>query len=86
MYSTNPNQQVLEAIANLSEQQIQIVLQFIQTLQPKKPTNLTSPTFNPLAKFVGAINNGNLAQQIDKDLYAHFTQVGLGFQLKPNPF
>jgi cytochrome c553 len=69
MYSTNPNQQVLEAIANLSEQQIQTVLQFIQTLQPKKPTNSTSTTFDPLAKFVGAINNGNLAQQIDKDLY-----------------
>jgi hypothetical protein len=69
MYSTNPNQQVLEAIGKLSGQQIQTVLQFIQTLQPKKIANPTTTPFDPLAKFVGAINHGNLAQQIDQDLY-----------------
>jgi hypothetical protein len=69
MYSTNPNQQILDAIGKLSEQQIQIVLQFIQSLQPKKISNQNSTTFDPLANFVGAINHGNLAQQIDQDLY-----------------
>lgn len=69
MYSTNQSQQILEAISELSQQQIQIVLRFIQTLQPKKLSNPTSAPFDPLANFVGAANHGNLAQQIDQDLY-----------------
>ncbi|WP_425216430.1 hypothetical protein [Tumidithrix helvetica] len=68
MYSTNQNQQLLEAIAKLSEQQIQIVLQFIQTLQTKKTANQASIPFDPLANFVGANNHGNLAQQIEETL------------------
>ncbi len=65
MYSTSEHQQLQEAIAKLSEQQIQIVLQFIQTLQPKQ---ITTP-FDPLANFVGVTSYGNLAQQIDETLY-----------------
>ena len=68
MYSTNQNQQILKAIGELSQQQIQIVLQFIQTLQPKKISNPTSSPFDPLANFIGATNHGYLAQQIDQDL------------------
>ncbi|WP_199332701.1 hypothetical protein [Anabaena catenula] len=33
MYSTNPHQELLEAIANLSDQQIPLVLQFISSLE-----------------------------------------------------
>jgi len=69
MYSTNENQQLLEAIAQLSEQQIQIVLQFVQRLQPQKTSNPTSTPFDPLTNFVGATHHGSLAQQIDEDLY-----------------
>ena len=69
MYSTNQNQQILEAISELSQQQIQIVLRFIQTLQPKKLPSPTAEPFDPLANFIGATNHGNLAQQIDQDLY-----------------
>jgi len=69
MYSTNQNQQILEAISQLSQSQIQIVLRFIQTLQPKKLSNPNAAPFDPLANFVGATNHGNLAQQIDQDLY-----------------
>ncbi len=54
MYSTNQNQEILEAISELSQQQIQIVLQFIQTLQPKKLSNPTSTPFDPLANFIEA--------------------------------
>ncbi|MGJ5672253.1 MAG: hypothetical protein ACR9NN_01275 [Nostochopsis sp.] len=67
MYSTSQHEQILEAITKLSEQQIQIVLQFIQTLQPKQISN--SLSFDPLANFVGATNQGNLAQEIDATLY-----------------
>ena len=69
MYSSSEHQQILEAIAKLSEQQIQIVLQFIRTLQPKQISNSLSTPFDPLANFVGATNQGNLAQQIDATLY-----------------
>jgi hypothetical protein len=69
MYSTNQNQQILEAIGELSQQQIQIVLRFIQTLQPKKLSSPNAAPFDPLANFIGATNHGNLAQQIDQDLY-----------------
>jgi hypothetical protein len=43
MYSTSPHQQLLQAIANLSDQEIPIVLQFISALEtqandyPAKP-------------------------------------------------
>lgn len=69
MYSTNQNQQLLEAISQLSEQQIQIVLQFVQRLQPKKIPKQISIPFYPLTNFVGATNHGSLAQQIDASLY-----------------
>ena len=68
MYSTQ-NQQLLEAIAQLSEQQIQIVVQFVDRLQPIKNSNPTSIPFDPLANFVGASNHGSLTQQIDESLY-----------------
>jgi hypothetical protein len=61
MYSTNQNQQILEAISELSQQQIQMVLRFIQTLQPKKLSNRTSAPFDPLANFIGATNHSKLA-------------------------
>lgn len=69
MYSSNQNQEILEAIGQLSQQQIQIVLRFIQTLQPKKLPSSTAAPFDPLANFIGATNHGSLAQQIDQDLY-----------------
>jgi hypothetical protein len=69
MHSTSPHQELLQAIAELSEEQIQIVLQFIQTLQPKQMSNPLSTPFDPLANFVGATNHGNLAILIDKTLY-----------------
>ncbi len=56
MYSTNQNQQILEAIGELSQQQIQMVLRFIQTLQPKNLSNPTSTPFDPLANLIGATN------------------------------
>jgi hypothetical protein len=43
MYSTSPHQQLLQAIASLSDQEIPVVLQFISTLEtqannyPAKP-------------------------------------------------
>jgi len=43
MYSTSPQQQLLQAIGNLSDQQIQIVLQFISSLETEVNNYPTKP-------------------------------------------
>jgi len=43
MYSTSPQQQLLQAIGNLSDQQIPIVLQFISSLQTEVNNYPTKP-------------------------------------------
>lgn len=43
MYSTNPHQQLLQAIANLSDQEIPIVLQFISSLETQANNYPTKP-------------------------------------------
>ena len=67
MYSTSPRQELLEAISQLSDRQIQTVLQFIQTVQTKK--SITQETSDPLIDFVGANTHGNLAQNVDNRLF-----------------
>jgi hypothetical protein len=43
MYSTSPQQQLLQVIGNLSDQQIQIVLQFISSLETEVNNYPTKP-------------------------------------------
>jgi hypothetical protein len=43
MYSTSPQQQLLQAISNLSDQQIPIVLQFISSLETEVNNYPTKP-------------------------------------------
>ena len=43
MYSTSPQQQLLQAIGNLSDQQIPIVLQFISSLETEVNNYSTKP-------------------------------------------
>jgi hypothetical protein len=43
MYSTSPHQQLLQAIAHLSDQQIPIVLQFISSLETQANNYPTKP-------------------------------------------
>ncbi|MBE9115272.1 hypothetical protein IQ249_05090 [Lusitaniella coriacea LEGE 07157] len=69
MYPVNPHQQLLDAIAQLSDRQLHLVLQFIQTLQPKPISDLPNITIDPLAHFIGATNHGSLANAIDDTLY-----------------
>ncbi|MDY6786042.1 MAG: hypothetical protein SW833_26425 [Cyanobacteriota bacterium] len=69
MYPVNPRQEISNAIAFLSDRQLQLVLQFIQTLQPKTLPNLPDTAIDPLANFIGATHNGNLARAIDETLY-----------------
>jgi hypothetical protein len=43
MYSTSPHQQLLQAIASLSDQQVPIVLQFISSLETQVKSYPTKP-------------------------------------------
>jgi hypothetical protein len=63
------HQQLLEAIEPLSDRQILLILQFIQTLPPRPLPHLADAPFDPLANFVGANTYGNLASAIDETLY-----------------
>ena len=69
MQSANPHQQLLEAIAQLSDQQLPIVLRFIQTLQANPIATPTHPPIDPIANLIGASTHGNLAHEIDETLY-----------------
>jgi hypothetical protein len=65
MHLTEIHQQVIVEISKLNEPQIQLLLDFIKTIQ----TQSNSTELDPLANFVGAIEQGNLAEQIDHNLY-----------------
>ncbi|MBW4520823.1 MAG: hypothetical protein KME16_14115 [Scytolyngbya sp. HA4215-MV1] len=69
MQSASSRQQILEAIAQLSDQQLSVVLKFIQTLQPNPAPTPTQSPIDPLANFIGASHHGNLAHAIDETLY-----------------
>lgn len=69
MQPVSPRQQLLEAIAQLSDRQLSVVLTFIQTLQSNSISTPGQPSVDPLASFIGATTHGNLAQAIDDTLY-----------------
>jgi hypothetical protein len=66
----SPQQRLLDAIAPLSDRQITLILQFIETLThpPTSPETGLNP--DPLADFVGATHHGHLASAIDDTLYS----------------
>jgi hypothetical protein len=69
MNPTSPHQQLLEAIATLSDRDATLTLQFIQALAPQPHPSESSSFPDPLADFIGANQHGNLASAIDDTLY-----------------
>ena len=69
MQSASSREQILAAIASLSEQQLSMVLKFIQTLPPIANATPAQTSIDPLAGYIGANNPGNLAHAIDETLY-----------------
>jgi hypothetical protein len=65
MHLTESHQQVIAKISKLNEPHIQLLLDSIKTIQ----TQPNSTELDPLANFVGAIEQGNLVEQIDRNLY-----------------
>lgn len=66
---TPPREQLIQAISNLSDRQVMLLLQWVETLQNIPVLPLSNPSIDPLAEFVGANTHGNLASAIDQTLY-----------------
>jgi hypothetical protein len=65
-------QALLKAIEQLPEQQLIEVLQYVQHLSPPQKSTLpTKPNqvVDPLAEFIGAVDHGSLAADLDDELY-----------------
>ncbi|WP_413174856.1 hypothetical protein [Anabaena azotica] len=70
--STLPNlrQVVLEEINQIPDEQLSQVLQFLHVLISNSQTKKDEDLINdPLAEFIGAVEHGSLAQNIDQELY-----------------
>ncbi len=65
-------QALLNAIEQLKEQQLIEVLQYIEHLSPIQKSTLPNETnrvVDPLAEFIGAVDRGSLAANLDNELY-----------------
>ena len=75
MNSRNAWQKLLAIVPQLNDWQTFMVLKFIGILQsfPSFSRQHSAiqkvESFDPLEKFIGAVENGKLAQNIDQDLY-----------------
>ena len=67
----NVRQQVLNEIKQLDHEQLDMVLNFLQSLKCSESATADDQKqiIDPLADFVGAVESGNLADKIDSDLY-----------------
>ena len=65
-------QALLNAIEQLKEQQLIEVLQYVEHLSPTQKLTLpteTNQSIDPLAEFIGAVDRGSLAANLDNELY-----------------
>lgn len=65
-------QALFNAIEQLPEQQLIEVLQYVQDLSHAQESTLsTEPAqvVDPLAEFIGAVDHGSLAANLDNELY-----------------
>ncbi|MDV2997411.1 MAG: hypothetical protein N4J56_007116 [Chroococcidiopsis sp. SAG 2025] len=65
-------QALLNAIEQLPEQQLIEVLRYVQHLSHAPKSTLQAKTdrpVDPLSEFIGAVNSGSLAANLDDELY-----------------
>ena len=66
----NVRQQVLEEINQLNPEQLNVVLNFLHSLKSSESKTIDEDKIiDPLADFIGAVESGNLAKNIEQDLY-----------------
>ena len=64
-------QALLSAIEQLPEQQLIEVLQYVEHLSPTQKSTLpteSNQSIDPLAEFIGAVDRGSLAANLDNEL------------------
>ncbi len=64
----NVREQVLQEVNKLPDEKLSYLLQFIQKIQDYSPSNHDA-IIDPLADFIGGVEQGSLAQNIEQDLY-----------------
>ncbi|MBD2415583.1 hypothetical protein FACHB389_22090 [Nostoc calcicola FACHB-389] len=65
-------QAILSAIEQLPEQHLEDVLRYVQQLahtQKSPDSNPPTDSSDPLANFIGAVSKGDLAANLDSQLY-----------------
>ena len=65
MTTTEIRQEILQKINSLAEPQLDQILQFINQVDQLTPKSI----IDPLADFIGKVEHGSLAQNIDRELY-----------------
>jgi hypothetical protein len=66
----NIREQVLQEINKLPDQQLNKVLQFLHKISLNSTVIRDENILNdPLADFIGSVENGNLAKNCDQELY-----------------
>lgn len=65
----SPRQQLIQAISNLSDRQVILMLEWVESLKNEPVFPLNDSTVDPLAEFIGSNTHGDLASTIDETLY-----------------
>ena len=61
---TPPRQQLIQAIADLSDRQVTLLLQWVEALQTPSVISSSDSSIDPLADFIGANTHGQLASTL----------------------
>ena len=70
----NVREQVLEEINQLNQEKLNVVLRFLHSLKSSDNQTIDDDEIiDPLADFIGAVNSGNLAKNIEQDLYGIYS-------------
>lgn len=62
-------QQVLTEINQLPQDKLNLVLKFVNNLKYNSNNDIEEEIIDPLADFIGAVNNGKLTENMEQDLY-----------------
>lgn len=65
----NLREQVLTEINQLPQDKLNLVLNFVNTLKSTDNNKTEGEIIDPLANFIGAVNHGNLTDNIEESLY-----------------